>query len=73
MGLKQLRINGQVQEHDENKKIAELKRDAGLPMDELLVYEDGKNAEPMSDQDEVRYIPDNVEVTTQPNETRAFG
>lgn len=73
MRMKTLQINGQRQDHDENKKIKQLKADTGMPMDELLVYEDGNNSVPMSDQDEVRHIPDNAVVSTQINETRAFG
>ena len=66
-------VNGVEQDHEEDKKIKELKRELGFPQDDALVYDNGDGTILMSDQDRAGHIPDGARVASQPNKTRMFG
>ena len=70
---KQLRINGQLEDHEEDKSVADLKRDAGIPADKPLTYDDGTDTYSLSDRDTVEDIPDGSTVASLPDSGHLFG
>lgn len=73
---KQLRINGQteeVEEHEEDKTVKQLKQEAGIPADNPMTYNDGDATYELADQDTVEHIPDGATVAPLPDSGRLFG
>ena len=70
---KQLRINGQLEDHEEDKTVADLKQEADIPADNSLVYDDGTDTYSLSDRDTVKDIPDGSTVAPLPDSGRLFG
>lgn len=70
---RRIRINGEPQEHEEDKPIQALKREAGFPEDDVVVYDAGEGGTIMSDKEEVGDIPEDATVASQPSEGRLFG
>lgn len=63
---KQLRINGQLEEHEEDKTMKELKQELGLPADEMLTYADDTDTYQLADYDTVGDIPARSTVASLP-------
>lgn len=68
-----IRIDGSVEEHEEDKRIGQLKGEAGLPKDDIVVYDVGDGTIPVSDRDTVGDIPEDAVVASQPDKGRIFG
>ena len=61
---KTLRVNGQEQEHSADKTIRELKKDIGIPSNDAVVYNDGKEERVLGDKDRVEHMPDGSSVAS---------
>lgn len=70
---RRIRLNGEPEEHEEDKEIQELKREAGFPKDDVLVYETGDETTILSDNATVGNIPKDAVVTSQPGRGKLFG
>lgn len=70
---KQLHINGQIEDHEEDKTVAELKRETGIPAEKPLTYDDGNDTYSLSDGDTVEDIPERSTVAPLPDSGRLFG
>lgn len=69
----QIRIDGSVEEHEEDKRIGQLKREARFPDGDIVVYDVGDGMTPVSDRDTVGDIPEDAAVASQPEKGRIFG
>lgn len=70
---RQLRINGQLAEYEEDTTIADLKREAGIPAQKPLTYNDGTDTYDLTDRDTVGAIPEGSTVAPLPDSGRLFG
>jgi hypothetical protein len=70
---RRIRVRGEPQEHEEDKRIQALKSEAGFPEDDVVVYDPGDGNVPISDRDEVGDIPEDATVASQPDKGRLFG
>lgn len=66
-------INGEAEEHEEDKSIDRLKDEAGFPEDDIVVYNDGEENVAVSDGDKVGDIPEGARVASQPGKGQIFG
>lgn len=70
---RRIRLNGEPEEHEEDKQIQELKQEAGFPEDDVIVYEAGDGTQVLSDKDSVGNIPEDAAVASQPAKGKLFG
>lgn len=73
MGRKRLNINGNEEEHEEGKKISELKQDAGIPAKDPVFYKQDGEDYPLADNDKVGSIPDGATVYADATRGKWFG
>lgn len=69
----ELWIDGEPEEHRDDKQIEELKDEAGFPRDDIVVYSDGEETVAVSDRDTVGDLPDGARVASQPGKGQLFG
>jgi hypothetical protein len=70
---KRIRIQGTPEEHEENKRISELKQENGWPDTDTVMFNDGNGSHVLSDRDRVKDIPDEANVSTQVGKGVMFG
>lgn len=70
---RRIRVNGEPEEHEEDKTIRELKQEAGFPDNDIVVYDNGDGATPVADRDTVGDIPEGSAVASQPDKGKLFG
>lgn len=68
-----LQINGEGEEHEEDKTVAELKEELGIPEDDTLTYDIGGSTYDLNDQETVGDIPEDSTVAPLPDSGRLFG
>lgn len=70
---RELIIDGEAQEYEEDTTIAELKEEAGIPIDDIVRFKDGDEEGTVSNKDTVDSIPDGSQVFSQPAKGEVFG
>ena len=70
---RRLQINGEPEEHEEDKTVAELKDELGIPEEDTLTYDDGNSTYDLHDQETVGDIPEDSTIAPFPDSGRLFG
>ena len=71
---KQLQIDGEEQDVEEDTTVAELKDETNASENDIAVYtDDGGEMVALSDDDTVADIPEGATLTNQPQKGRIFG
>lgn len=64
---RQLRINGQLEDHEEDKTVKQLKTELGIPANDTLTYNDGTDTYPLADTDTAGEIPEASTIASLPD------